>query len=69
MLVFLLLTRVKKSSMNNKSESNLIPTVSDVTFGYMAPSSEDDGGWVNGPPNELDPNFVTGFTDAEGCFT
>jgi len=38
------LSRVKKSSMNNKLESNLIPTVSDVTFGYMAPSSEDDGG-------------------------
>jgi hypothetical protein len=28
--------------MNNISKSNLIPTVSDVTFGYMAPSSSDD---------------------------
>lgn len=71
MLVFLLSTRVKKNIcfMNNKSKSNLIPAVSDVTFGYVAPSAEDNGGWdLNGLPNELDPNFVTGFTDAEGCF-
>jgi hypothetical protein len=26
--------------MNNKSESNLIPTVSDVPFGYICPSSK-----------------------------
>jgi hypothetical protein len=56
--------------MNNKSEYNLIHTVSDVPFGYINPSPEDDpsAGW-DLSPNELDPNFVTGFTDAEGCFT
>jgi len=30
--------------MNNNSEYSLIPTVSDVTFGYINPSPEDDGG-------------------------
>jgi hypothetical protein len=32
--------------MNNKSEYNLIPTVSDKPFGYVYPSPgfEDDGG-------------------------
>jgi hypothetical protein len=28
--------------MNNKSEYNLIHTVSDVPFGYINPSPEDD---------------------------
>lgn len=57
--------------MNNKSgavATNLIPTVIDEPKGYIYPGShEDDGGWdLN--PNELNPNYVTGFTDAEGCF-
>jgi len=57
--------------MNNKSESNLIPTVSDEPFGYICPSSkaaeDPSAGWdLN--PNELNPNFVTGFSDAESCF-
>lgn len=31
--------------MNNNSESNLVPTVIDVPFGYIYPGSpEDDGG-------------------------
>lgn len=41
--LFLLLTRVIKKNMrfmNNKSEYNLIPTVSDVPFGYICPSSK-----------------------------
>jgi hypothetical protein len=36
--------------MNNKSEYNLIHTVSDVPFGYINPSPEDDPS-APSPPN------------------
>jgi hypothetical protein len=42
-----------------KKTEYLLP--SNVIFGHMNPS-EDDGGW------DLNPNYVTGFSDAEACF-
>jgi hypothetical protein len=44
--------------MNNKSESNLIPIVSNVTFGYMHTSSEDEpfgGVRLKRPPKRAGP--------------
>jgi len=48
-----------------RKATNLIPTVSDVPFGYIYPSPDD--GWdLN--PNGVNPYFITGFVDGEACF-
>ena len=55
----------------NLRRGNILRYYSSTAYGgWRSPSSLDKGRPSNHKfPSDLDPNWVTGFTDAEGCFT